>query len=43
MPGLNLNNGHVGQLRQRILGRRRGAKWYYAAPPLTGNGPGPEL
>ena len=27
---------------QRILGRRRGAKWYHAAPPPTGNGPGPE-
>ncbi|SMC95441.1 hypothetical protein SAMN02746065_1179 [Desulfocicer vacuolatum DSM 3385] len=28
---------------QRIMGRRRGAKWYYAAAPPTGNGPGPEL
>ena len=28
---------------QGILGRRRGAKWYYTAAPPTGNGPGPEL
>ncbi len=39
----HVNITHMSWWTQRTMGRRRGAKWHYTAPPPTGNGPGPEL